>query len=112
MKHLFRATFICLLFATHLPTSLDGQYLVSSESLGVRTIAQLEAQLGHTVRTGVSLYKLHYMTTDVHGMPDTASGLLVYPEMSINDAKPMVIYQHGTTDGPAGCPFTTGLREH
>ncbi|HLF65951.1 MAG TPA: T9SS type A sorting domain-containing protein [Saprospiraceae bacterium] len=85
-------------------SNLYSQYLVSSQSLGMRSIAELELELNQPVRTGVSLFKITYMTSDVHGLTDTASGLLVLPEISLNDALPMVIYQHGTTNGPMDVP--------
>ena len=83
---------------------IQSQYLVSSQALGIRTEAELETQLGMDVRTGVTLYKITYMTTDVHGENDTASGLLVYPDVSLNNALPIVVYMHGTTNGPADAP--------
>jgi hypothetical protein len=101
---LLRVSFTALFFTGSSAALLYGQYLVSSESLGTRSIAELENELGRTARTGVSLYKIRYMTTDVHNVVDTASGLLVVPDMSLNDALPMVVYQHGTTDGPMDVP--------
>src|SRR5690606_11629005 len=55
-------------------------------------------------RSAVELYKIRYMTTDIHGETDTASGLLVLPDMPVKSTYPMVIYQHGTTNGPSDCP--------
>ncbi len=112
MKFLASIIALFLIPAIGLPT-LHAQYLVSSQSLGTRSKAELESQIGHTVRTGVSLYKILYMTTNVHGATDTASGLLVYPDMSIHDAQPIVVYQHGTTNGPNDVPsrLTSGSDE-
>ena len=52
----------------------------------------------------VDLYKLRYKTLDVHGALDTASGLLVLPKVPANTALPMVVYDHGTTNGPNDVP--------
>lgn len=95
---------ICVILLGSQITAVSSQYLVSSESLGTRSIAQLELELGQTVRTAVSLYKIRYMTSDVRGLPDTASGLLVFPATSLNNVQPMVVYQHGTTNGPTDAP--------
>jgi hypothetical protein len=72
--------------------------------LGSRTKGELEIELGQPTRTGVSLFKILYMTSDVHGSPDTASGLLVIPEIYLHATRPIVIYQHGTTNGPPDAP--------
>lgn len=104
MTPMIRQCLSLLVSLSCLTLPMYGQYLVSAESLGIRTIAQLEAELGQTVRTGVSLYKIRYMTTGIHGAPDTASGLLVYPEASLSPTRPMVVYQHGTTNGPSDAP--------
>jgi hypothetical protein len=83
---------------------LNGQHLVSAEWLGQRTKSQIEATIGYAVRSDVTLYKILYLTADVVGSTDTASGLLVVPEQTVNGGLPVVIYQHGTTNGPDDSP--------
>lgn len=83
---------------------LYGQYFVSSEYLGMRTEAELTASFGQPVRSSVQLFRMRYMTENVQGLPDTASGLLVVPNAPLLEKQPIVIYQHGTTNGPADVP--------
>ncbi|RLD18184.1 MAG: hypothetical protein DRI69_10745, partial [Bacteroidetes bacterium] len=84
--------------------SLNAQYLLSSEFLGQETKAQLEARFGLDLRNGVKKYKITYMTTGVHGQPDTASGLIIVPTTRLDGQLAVVAYQHGTTNGPDDVP--------
>ncbi|MDX1479116.1 MAG: hypothetical protein R3301_15485, partial [Saprospiraceae bacterium] len=83
---------------------LDAQYLLSSEMIGQMSEAEIEAQSGFDVRTGVTLYKVQYMTTGIQGETDTASGLIVLPDQFLVEEVPVVVYQHGTTNGPDFVP--------
>jgi hypothetical protein len=86
-------------------TSLRAQdYLVESTFLGSRTKAFLYILFGQPVDYDVNLYKIRYKTLDIHGMPDTASGLLVLPVVPASTQLPIVVYAHGTTDGPNDVP--------
>ncbi|MFF5900246.1 lipase [Streptomyces argenteolus] len=76
--------------------------LVSAEKLyTLATPADVVTELaaagfaGATVRHGVIAYRLVYRTVDVHGLPTTASGLLVLP---LTGERPIqaVSYAHGT----------------
>jgi len=84
--------------------SANAQYLVSSEFLGEDSKAALEARFGLDFRNGVKKYKITYMTTGVHGQPDTASGLIVIPNTRLDNQLAVVAYQHGTTNGPDDAP--------
>lgn len=95
---------LALVLATFAPGLLPAQYLISAESLGTRSKAQLQAQIGQEPRSAIELFKIRYMTVDTDGATDTASGLLVYPDDPLSSTLPLVIYQHGTTNGPSDCP--------
>ena len=86
----------------------NAQYLLSSEFRGIVTKAELEQLFGQEFRTGVEKYKVTYMTTGIHGEVDTASGLIVVPNVRIEGKLAVVAYQHGTTDGPHDAPSTEG----
>ncbi len=92
----------CVLLAQ----SLAAQHIVLFEDLGYRTREEIQATAGaqFSIRTGVTLLKMLYTTTDVQGDPDTASGLLVVPDKTSHGHRPLVIYQHGTTNGRQDVP--------
>jgi len=89
---------------TSSPCLKAQDYLVESTFLGTRSKAFLFVLFGQPVDYDVNLYKITYKTLDVHGAPDTASGLLVLPVVPASTLLPMVVYQHGTTDGPNDVP--------
>ena len=99
MKNLFLTLF---LFAG-IPCMVTAQDLVEAEFLVSFTKADLQADFGSLVEYGADLYKILYTTPDVHGVQDTASGLLVIP----NDASfsyPLLCYQHGTVSSREDVP--------
>jgi len=57
------------------------------------------------IRSGATLYKVRYRSTDVKGNPVTLSGLVVFPDQKIPLG--MIVYMHGTTsvykDVPSNC---------
>ncbi len=82
--------------------SLQAQRLVSGQPLGQRSAAQLTAEIGIPMPNDVFLYKIQYETPDLHGITDTASGLLVVPD--IPGQLPLICYQHGTIGNKADVP--------
>ncbi len=73
----------------------NAQQIVSSEFLESQTAGQLQQQFLQNFNNGVDMYRVLYKTTDIHGVPDTASGLLIVPdEPEFN--YPLLCYQHGT----------------
>ena len=78
--------------------------LVDFTYLGSRTKAELFLIFFQNVEYDIDLYKLRYETLDVNGQLDTASGLLVLPQVAADDSLPIVIYGHGTTSGPTDVP--------
>jgi len=87
-----------------MPVIKAQDYLVDYTFLGTRTKAYLYILFGVPVDYDVNLYKIRYKTPDVHGLLDTASGLLVLPVVPDSTNLPIVVYAHGTTDGPADVP--------
>jgi len=104
--HMKKLITIFSLFTTFLATgSLQAQdYLVDYTYLGTRTKDFLFILFGVPVDYDVKLYKIRYKTPDVFGVPDTASGLLVLPVVPDSTQLPIVVYEHGTTDGPNDVP--------
>lgn len=83
---------------------LVAQRLVSSTPLGSRTKAQLTSQFGlPIIQYGAKYYRVLYVTTDVQGMPDTASGLIVIPD-DFSRVYPRLVYQHGTSSSKLDVP--------
>ena len=79
-------------------------YLVDYTYLGSRTKIRLVPILFIVVDYDIDLYKIRYKTLDVNMQPDTASGLLVLPQVPASTRLPMVLYAHGTTSGPEDVP--------
>lgn len=92
--------FILLLFLS--TQSLIAQNLISSQLLNEYNTAQLLFQFGIPADNGIKVYKVLYQTPDVQGVPDTASGVLVLPD--IEEPLPIVAYHHGTTSPKENVP--------
>ncbi|MFT4664185.1 MAG: hypothetical protein ACI9VN_002566 [Patescibacteria group bacterium] len=86
---------IYLTFFLFLSLTNNAQQIVSSEFLESQTAGQLQAQFLQNFNNGVDMYRILYKTTDIHGVPDTASGLLIVPDEP-NFNYPLLCYQHGT----------------
>ncbi len=63
------------------------------------------------VPNGVDLYKINYTTTGSDMMLDTASGLLIVPDL-LDGPKPILNYQHGTTSGRSQVPSNLAGQEY
>lgn len=101
MNH--RSKFFLLFFIVGL-THVSAQELVSATLLGTKTQAQLLAQFNIPfIQFGAKYYKITYTTPDVHGVQDTASGLLVVPD-NPNKVYPRLVYQHGTSGSQQDVP--------
>lgn len=59
--------------------------------------------LSTQVSNGVDIYKVRYLTLGSDMRPDTASGLMMLPDV-INGPLPIMCYQHGTTQGRSDVP--------
>ncbi len=93
-----------LFIMTSLAQTLSAQQLVSSGLVGTRTRAQLQSQFGFFIQNGIKMYRITYVTPDIHGIPDTASGLLVVPDRNIPSTYPLLCYQHGTVASRTDVP--------
>ena len=83
---------------------LRGQEVVSSTYITSVTQGELPAEFQFFARNGIDLYKVLYTTPDIEGRTDTASGLLVLPQVEANLAVPLMVVQHGTVAGPEDVP--------
>ena len=83
---------------------LFAQDLISSAYKGTTTAQSLNDQFGVALFDyDVDYYKITYTTPDIHGVLDTASGLVILP--NVNDkAFPMLCYQHGTVGSKEDVP--------
>lgn len=79
-------------------------YFVSSTFLGTKTKLDLLLTFGLPVEYDVDMYKITYRTPGTDNLPDTASGLIVLPKVAAGTLLPIVVYGHGTTDGPNDVP--------
>lgn len=94
----------CLLLLIWFSAALSAQNLVSSTLLGSKTKAQLTTQFGlPIIQYGVKYYRVLYTTTDIQGLPDTASGLIVIPD-DFSKVYPRLVYQHGTSGSKLDVP--------
>ncbi|MEL6656270.1 MAG: T9SS type A sorting domain-containing protein [Bacteroidota bacterium] len=82
----------------------QAQDLVSIEYLGDRSQSSLAQEYGFLIQNGIEYWKVTYTTPDVFNQLDTASGLLVLPVREETTIYPLLVYQHGTVDGPQDVP--------
>jgi hypothetical protein len=94
MKSVKRCSYLILAIFLSI-SSAFAQNPISVEFLQEETAANIEAEFGIPAEFDVAFYKLTYTTPDVHGVLDTASGLIVLPIDNSNQY-PMLVYQHGT----------------
>ena len=105
MKQLYIfSVFFHLLFIS----SAYNQHINSVEYITSATAQEISDLIDFDVTYGVRFYKMTYHTTGSDGMPDIASGLIVFPD---NDAAdyPLVIYHHGTSPARDEVPSSLNL---
>jgi len=85
-------------------TVFAQDYLIESTFLGSRSKFELLVLFGQAVDYDVDLYRIRYKTPGSDLLPDTASGLLVIPQVPAGTQLPIVLYEHGTTAGPTDVP--------
>lgn len=83
----------------------SSQQLVSVTYLGSKTQAQILSQFNNLpfIQYGAKYYRIAYTTHDVHGVQDTATGLIAVPD-NPNRKYPRLVYQHGTAGSRTGVP--------
>ena len=99
-KHYLSVYLFCCLFFV----SSYAQNIISVEFLDARTKEEVVADYGFLMQNGTELWKVTYTTPDVFNQLDTASGLLVIPVREESTTYPLLVYQHGTVDGPQDVP--------
>src|SRR5688500_11458839 len=102
-KHIRILFFSITLLSFTIPVS-SQEFLVDFTFLGSRTKLEMFPSLLVFVDYDIHLYKIRYKTLDVNMQPDTASGLLVVPQVPADTKLPLVLYAHGTTSGPDDVP--------
>lgn len=93
-----------LVITLFFPGIISGQDLISVEFIGDLSKFEMQLFYGQFMQNGVERYKITYTTPDVHGVLDTASGLVVIPIRDEPMNYPLLCYQHGTVDGPEDVP--------
>ncbi len=101
MHHFTRLYWLAVLLFFN--TGLRAQQLISFESKGTISLAELAAEFGPLVQNGVVMYKIRYTTPDVQGVLDTASGLLLIPDVP-DRIFPLACVQHGTVSAKDDVP--------
>lgn len=96
--------FLVVLVFTFLSKEVSSQTLISSQYLGQLSKIEMQAFYGAIMQNGIKRYKITYLTNDIHGVPDTASGLVVIPIRDEPKNYPLLCYQHGTVSGPNDVP--------
>ncbi len=92
---------LCCLLAN----SVYSQKLISATQVSSHTQTALTNKFNlpaALVKNGATLYKVLYKTNNIHGMPDTASGLVAIPD--VTGEYPLLCYQHGTANDRTGVP--------
>ena len=100
---LYRLLFVAF-FSLSILSGGQAQELVSIEFEGQRSQSSLAQEYGFLIQNGVEFWKVTYTTPDVFNQLDTASGLLVLPVREDETIYPLLVYQHGTVDGPQDVP--------
>ncbi len=95
---------VTLLFAMVCALPVSAQFLCFRREPGHTFESTTGEPFEYDGAYGSFSHQILYVTSDVHGQPDTASGLLVIPDTPLVSSMPAVIYQHGTTDGPDDVP--------
>lgn len=95
---------VVLLLATIFNSQIHSQDLISTQYLGELSKTEMQAFYGQIMQNGIKRYKVTYTTKDVHGVIDTASGLIVVPIREEAQVYPLLCYQHGTVDDPNDVP--------
>jgi len=102
----FRHLFILLLLGC--TTWVSGQQILSIDN--ITSVSQSAGQLlldqfgiNSELDVGVDVFRVTYTATGSDMNLDTASGLLMLPEVIDRDL-PLLVYQHGTTDGRDDVP--------
>ncbi len=104
MRKLLTKVFI-LFTALTFSLSLTAQdYLIDQVFLGTKTKFDMLLLFGVNVDYDVDMYRILYETPGVDQLPDTASGLLVIPQVPGDTELPIVVFEHGTTNGPSDVP--------
>ncbi|MGB4846868.1 MAG: T9SS type A sorting domain-containing protein [Saprospiraceae bacterium] len=102
-KSLQKLFIILSLFMAAKPV-IAQDYIVDYTYLGSYSQLTLSIIFQQTVDYGVDLYKIRYKTTDIHSALDTASGLIVIPQVPPGTQLPVVVYEHGTIDSTTDVP--------
>ena len=95
---------VTILFCFFSTLSSQAQNVINVEFKGERSQIELAEEYGIQFQNGVELWKVSYTTPDVFNNLDTASGLLVVPIREEMTTYPLLVYQHGTVDGPQDVP--------
>ncbi len=81
---------------------LSGQSIITAEEVARVGRDSLSNLFEIPARYGVSAYRVTYLTKGSDLLPDTASGLVVFPDEITDNG--IIAYQHGTTSGPKDVP--------
>lgn len=90
------------------PLFLNAQVLIQYEF--ARTISRVDLNIAaqifginYEADNDVDVFRVLYYSPDLNGDPDTLSGMVAIPAGTSEDM-PMVLFQHGTTDGKFDVP--------
>lgn len=101
--NVFYKLFVVLFMSALSIASISAQRVVDTEFLGNFTEALLELLIESEFDNGVALHKVRYITSNVEGGIDTASGLLGIPLVDFTKS-PLLSYQHGTSNSREDVP--------
>ncbi len=100
-----RLLYFCLVASLLFYLPCRAQTFINSISKGSLAPSEVEELFGGLINAqySIQLFKLQYTTTDVRGALDTASGLLVVPDIP-GGIFPTLVFQRGTIDNRLDVP--------
>lgn len=104
MRNLMTKVFILFAALSFASPVTAQDYLIEHTFLGTKTKIDMLILFGVNVDYDVDMYRILYETPGVDQLPDTASGILLIPQAGDDTPLPIVVYAHGTTNGPADVP--------
>lgn len=117
MKAMYKTSWCIMIFVLlSFVTQVHSQDIISIEFRSTVSKATFQAFVGtfgadFPIKNGSDIYRVTYSTTGSDMKLDTASGLLILPDV-IDGPLPILNYQHGTTAGRSDVPSNLSGQEY
>lgn len=101
-RALFLIVLICFGINISAQVRIDHEFLRTISKIDINTAARIFG-IEYEADYDVDVFRVRYFSPGVDGLPDTLSGMVAIPAGG-TEAMPMVLFQHGTTDGRFDVP--------